>query len=393
MSPARRSAWVALAATVAALLWQAATVQSNYGGNWTALFCIGGKSPMPAELASGAWVFPGSTGYDGQYYRIVAHDPWMRTGWWQFADARIRYRRILLPAAAWLGALGQPSWIDRSYILLVLAFIFAGTWFTAMWVALEGRSVWWALGFVLLPGVLITLDRMTVDVAEYACLAAGLYFWRSGSWLGCWMAGAAAFLTRDLGFILIAAMVGMCLVQRSWRRAAIFATAALPAVLWYFHVGDAAVDQTVANSPVLGLIPPWVFESRLIGPFLAIIHPQNYSLEGWVKTATQWLDGISIAGVTMSAGVAAAEVRRRPFTLESLLCVLYAVLFVMVSSRGFWADPFSYPRAFSPLIALIAWQGVTENRAWTSLPWVCLLLRVGWQLGPQALGIIHAVVR
>ena len=36
------------------------------------------------------------------------------------------------------------------------------------------------------------LDRMTVDVAEYAFLAAGLYFWRRGSWVGCWIAGAAA---------------------------------------------------------------------------------------------------------------------------------------------------------------------------------------------------------
>lgn len=344
---------------------------------------------MPAELASGTWVFPGSNGYDGQFYRIVAHDPWIHTGWWRFLDDRTRYRRILLPAAAWLGALGQPNWIDGSYILLVLVFIFAGTWFTAMWAALQGRSVWWALGFVWLPGVLITLDRMTVDVAEYAFLAAGLYFWRRRSWLGCWIAGAAAFLTRDLGLILIAALVGMCLVERSWRRAAILATAALPACLWYLHVGQTIVEHTVANSPVLGLLPPWVFSSRLIGPFLAIIHPQNYALAGWTKNVTQWLDGISIAGVTMSACVAAAEVRRRPFTLEALLCVLYAALFVMVSSRGFWADPFSYPRAFSPLVGLLAWQSVTEHRAWSSLPWLCLLLRVGWQLGPQALGILH----
>ncbi len=353
---------------------------------------------MPAELESGSWVFPGSTGYDGQYYRIVAHDPWMHTGWWQFVDDRTRYQRILLPVAAWLGALGQPRWIDRSYILIVLVFVFAGTWFTAMWVAIQGRSEWWALGFLLLPGVLITLDRMTVDIVEYAFLAAGLYFWRRGSWIGCWIAGAAAFLTRDLGLILIAALAGMSLVQRSWRQAAIFATAALPGLLWYLHVNNPMVEHTmaehaVANSPFLGLIPTWVFSSRLIGPFLAIIHPQDYSLDGWIKNATQWLDRISIAGVAMAAFVGAAEVRRRPFTLEGFLCVLYAALFVMVSSRGFWLDPYSYPRVFSPLVGLIAWRGVTESRAWPALPGLCLLLRVGWQFGPQALGIIHAAAR
>ncbi len=142
MQPARRSAGVALVATAAALAWQMATVHFNYGGNWTALFCIGGKSPIPAELESGSWIFTGSAGYDGQYYRIVAHDPWMHNGWWRFLDSRIRYKRILLPAAAWLCALGQPRWIDGSYILLILVFVFAGTWFTAMWVALDGRPVW-----------------------------------------------------------------------------------------------------------------------------------------------------------------------------------------------------------------------------------------------------------
>jgi hypothetical protein len=392
MRPARRSAWVAAAATLAALTWQVATVHFNYRGNWTALFCIGEKSPMPAELESGSWIFPASNGYDGQYYRIVAHDPWMQTGLPQFVDGRLRYQRILLPAAAWLLAFGQPGWIDRSYILLVLLSVFAGTWFTAMWAAIQNRAVWWGIGFLFLPGVLITLNRMTVDITEYAFMAAVLYFWRRGFWLGCWIAGASAFLTRDLGLILIAALVGMCLLQRSWRRAAMFATAALPAVLWILYVNHALVSHSITQSESIALIPTWVFNSPLIGPFLAMIHPQNYPLGVWMKTATQLLDDISIAGVTLSACVAAAEVRRRPFTLESFLCVLYAALFVMASSRGFWADPYSYPRAFSPLVGLIAWRSVTGSRAWPSIPWLCLLSRVGWQLGPQAISIIRAVV-
>src|SRR5271155_5729845 len=146
MRPARRSIWVAAIATLGALTWQIATVQFNYGGNWTALFCIGEKSAMPPELQSGSWTFPGSAGYDGQYYRIAAHDPWMRAGWWKYVDGQDRYQRILLPAGAWLTALGQPRWIDRSYILLVLVFIFVGTWFTALWVDLQNRTVWWGLG-------------------------------------------------------------------------------------------------------------------------------------------------------------------------------------------------------------------------------------------------------
>jgi hypothetical protein len=111
-----------------------------------------------------------------------------------------------------------------------------------------------------------------------------------------------------------------------------------------------------------------------------------------LQTITQGLDGISIAGVVLAAFAALAEIRRRPLRLESSLCILYAALFLMTSTRGFWNDTYSYPRAFSPLLGLIAWQSVTSFRAWAFLPWACVLLRVCWQLGPQVIGILHAVV-
>ncbi len=347
---------------------------------------------MPADLQSGAWIFPDSKGYDGQYYRVVAHDPWMQRDTREFVDGRHRYDRILLPAAAWLLARGRPGWIDASYILLVLVSLFVGTWFTSMWAMLENRAVWWGFGFLLLPGVVVTLNRMTVDITEYACLAAALYFWRRGFWIGCWLAGAAAFLTRDLGLILIAALVGMSLLQRAWRRAALFATAAIPAALWILYVDHTIQSHHVAaHAPTLSLIPIWAFRTPLLGAFLAIVNPQNYPFAGWLKTATQCLDGIAIAGVAMAALAAVAEVRRRPFPLEASLCILYAALFLMTSVRGFWIDTYSYPRAFSPLLGLIAWQNMTSFRAWAFLPWLAVLLRVCWQLGPQVIGIFHAV--
>ncbi|HEY1342895.1 MAG TPA: hypothetical protein VGF59_35575, partial [Bryobacteraceae bacterium] len=163
-----RSLAVAAVATAALFGWQFATVHANYQGNWTALFCIGGNFHRPPELNHGVYVFPDSPGYDGQWYRAVAHDPWMRAGLWRFVDMPERCQRILLPATAWLMAFGRPEWVDRTYILAVLFFLFAGVWITSEWSAYQKRSPWWGLAFAVLPGTLITMDRMTVDVAEYA---------------------------------------------------------------------------------------------------------------------------------------------------------------------------------------------------------------------------------
>jgi hypothetical protein len=96
--------------------------------NWTALFCTGSRFPVPPALAGeSVYIFPNSTGYDGQMYHYVAHDPFIRTDMWRYMDnAQVRYRRILLPALAFLLAAGWQPGIDRAYIGANLLFLFFG---------------------------------------------------------------------------------------------------------------------------------------------------------------------------------------------------------------------------------------------------------------------------
>jgi hypothetical protein len=311
----------------------------------------------------------------------------MRTGLYRYVDAPERYERLFLPLVAWLLAFGHAAWVDAAYILAVLAFLFAGVWIAAKWSVVQGHTPWWGLGFALLPGTLISVDRMTVDVAEYALVAAALYSWRTQKWLACWMAASAAFLTRELGLLVILAVTGLSLLDRAWRRAILFACAAVPGILWYRHV-----ERTIVISKTLRVVPRWVFRTTLIGPFYAIFHPPKYPLMGWTRAATQVLDGVAIAGVVVAVCLAILVlIRRRPLTLEAVLCACYVVVFVMVASNRFWVDPYSYSRAFSPLAGLIAWRGVTERRACFAIPLLCMLPRIIWQLGPQALGIARSL--
>src|SRR5438552_9520637 len=93
-----RLACASLAAMAEVTVWLAILVHFEYAGAWTALFCTGDQQRIPAELAPSTYRWKGVTGYDGQYYRYVAHDPLLRKGYVQFVDAPLlRYRRILLP--------------------------------------------------------------------------------------------------------------------------------------------------------------------------------------------------------------------------------------------------------------------------------------------------------
>jgi len=378
---------VAAVAALLALSWMAITVHFNYQGNWTALFCVGQGSKHAPELESGTYIFLNSKGYDGQWYRIVAHDPWLQKGMWKSLDGRERYQRILLPAIAWILALGQDRWIDNAYIAAVLLFLFAGVWLTAKWCALQGFSPWWGLGFIILPGVLISLDRMTVDIALYTFVALALVAWKEQRWVWCWVAGAGAFLARDLGFLLIAAMAGLCLLDKNWKRAGLFAAAALPALLWYRQVAH------IARGPkAFVVVPKWVFHSNLVGPFIAIFRPRTYrTLTGPLMITTHVLDYGSILGVIAAVILAALLLRRRPIDIETAICLAYAALFLMVSNQGFWRDPYSYPRAFSPLLGLLAWRAVREKHPGYAIPLMLVLVRVMWQEGPQALHIAQSI--
>src|ERR1700722_15243048 len=74
MAGSRGSAWQpALLCALLGFTWQLLTVHFNYGGNFTALFCTAPSLPIPPQLArEHIYVFPGSGGYDGQYYHYVA---------------------------------------------------------------------------------------------------------------------------------------------------------------------------------------------------------------------------------------------------------------------------------------------------------------------------------
>jgi hypothetical protein len=133
--------------------WQALTVHYNRDGNWTALFLTGSRFPVPPALASEKlYVFPDSAGYDGQMYHYIAHDPLMRHGLAKFIDSpRLRYRRILLPASAFLMAFGRQAAIDKCFIACNLLFLFLGAWWVARYFALSGLSPFWSILFVAVP--------------------------------------------------------------------------------------------------------------------------------------------------------------------------------------------------------------------------------------------------
>ena len=126
----RRSPWPwAVIAVLVVLSWQTLTVHANYGGNWSGLFRVGHSAPLPPQLAGTTFRNAHPRGYDGQFYRLLAMDPFLRNGTAAYLDSPLlRSRRILMPLSAWILAAGQIRFIDGAYVLLMAFFVGMGVY-------------------------------------------------------------------------------------------------------------------------------------------------------------------------------------------------------------------------------------------------------------------------
>lgn len=388
-APVSAALRTALAVTLAAFAWQWLTVHANYQGQWTGLFCISGQLAERQQGMPGGYVFRHSHGYDGQFYRIVAHDPWLRTTNWRYIDApEYRYRRILVPALAWFAAGGNRAWIDAAYIGVLLAFLFLGTFFLGLWLAREGLPAAAGAVFPWLPGTLISLDRMLPDIALYALLAALLLACRERLTPAAALALALAPLVRDLGFLAIAAAGCYFLARRRWRDALLAALCALPAAAWHAWLQrafDAAAAAAASGPPI---VPVWALVQPVYGLFLRILQPLPYpDLPPGLALAVRALDLMAWAGMGLAIGLALYGWRRWSASPAGWLVLASLALFPLASSRAFWVDSYSYPRAYTPLLGLLALEAWRGKQWWWALPLLLVLPRTLAYFASQGIGV------
>jgi hypothetical protein len=364
-------------------LWQVATVHFNYAGDWTALFNTAPNWPRPAFLASETlYTFPsGSLGYDGQMYHFIAHDPWISRGAVAaMDDPALRYRRILVPALAWTLALGRDAAIHAAYFAVILGFVFLGVYWLARATQLRGRHPAWGLMFALTPAALVSMDRMTIDVA-LAALAAGfaLYSDRGPRWKLLLILACAA-LARETGFLLTAGY-GVFLVSR--RRFADLlwtAASALPAMLWYLYVNRHTPPEPLGG---IGSLVP------LAGWIERVAHPVLYPLPRVQALAAVELDYVALAGVALLLGQAAWLAWRRSWSGRAAAIYVFALAVVFLGSRSVWEDAFGFGRVVTPLMVLLANGDAPPGLAFA--PVALIDARIGLNFLKQIVGVARGL--
>jgi hypothetical protein len=376
---------VALLAAALVFAWQYLTVHYNYRGNWTALFCTGSAFPAPPlPEFHGTYIFQGSTGYDGQFCRYVAHDPFFSRGLTQWIDTpRLRYTRILVPLLVYATALGKPAAIDFAYYAVTMAFLFLGLYRASQYAMESGRSPYWGLAFVLVPAVLVSIDRLTIDLAAAALCCVWARSWgreKPASIAG--YALLAAFpLTRETGMLLSLAAAARLARNRQFRALAVWVLTLIPCAVWYAFV---ALHTRSISAAWVGYWPLAGWAERVLHP---VAYPPTVPVPGLITA----LDYAALAGILLAAIFAfQLWLRRRDGTVEIAL-LLFAAMVVLAGWTELWTDTFAFGRVFSPLLLLLAFKALDLRQSWLALPLALVTLRILAQFGTQILGILHGV--
>jgi hypothetical protein len=376
----KRAVWiVAVSATLLVLIWQAATVYGNYGGNWSGLFCIGNRWAQPPDLSAEKNLIFEHPGYDGGFYHLVAHDPWMKRGFSKYVDnPNLRWRRILIPMMAFLAAAGDDQRIHAGYIGVHLLFIFAGVFWLSGYCVHCGLHPAWGFGFIAIPSVLVSIDRLTIDTALAALAVGFIYYAGKDSHIHSLVLLALCPLARESGLFLTVGRAWEQTIRREWRRLTLTILSTLPFLLW--------VCLVLSKSTRDGT--QW-----LSFPFAGIIrrtfNPLVYAISGrWVAVAAI-LDYLALIGIWIAlAFVVRLALKRRSGLIENSAYV-FALGAVLLGKADIWGGAYEFGRTMSPLLIMLGLLAIRDRNRWALMPLACVLPRILLQYDPQIRGILR----
>jgi hypothetical protein len=170
-----------------------------------------------------------TSGFDGQYYYVLARDPWSRHV--DFIDLpAYRHARILFPAFAWAITGGDASLLLWALPLINWLALVGMAWLGALLATHYGRSPWWGFLFPFavnaLPPALRDLTDPLAMFAACGLLTAWLLRWR------CWtfaVWGVLAVLSREQNLLIVALVL---LESMARRRFSLVAALLVPVFLW-----------------------------------------------------------------------------------------------------------------------------------------------------------------
>jgi len=309
--------------------------------------------PAFAELTH----FDPGPGYDGQFYFILAHDPWRLPT--DGLDHPVRHLRPGYPVVVWLfSAGGQRAWLPFAMLGVNFTCLIALTAFAAAWARRHQQSPWWGIWLPFATTALAPTLRNLTDPLSLVALVGLLWAWERRNWQGLFLAGFVALFTREQNLPILGMVTVAAAIRRDIRSLAAMLLVGLLWMGWLFTLKQAYGQWPFLPSggnlaaPGVGFQTWWDT-------------PTAHRKAAWFRVLYLLFLASQVLLWGMLLARWAREEWRTRFTELGLGIGGLIVVLLVFAGPSLWNDWWSYTRNFAPL-PLAVW-------------WGCA--RVGWRTG------------
>uniref|UniRef100_Q02BL3 Glycosyltransferase RgtA/B/C/D-like domain-containing protein n=1 Tax=Solibacter usitatus (strain Ellin6076) TaxID=234267 RepID=Q02BL3_SOLUE len=362
--PRLQCLFYAILAAGLGLAWQTTLVHKLYNGNWSALFYHGvfGNSVPNDPAFAGTYLFPADFGFDGQYYRVVAHDPFRTRDYLPFIERPVmRYRRILIPMMAYAFAWGRQPNIDGGFFAAILIFLGLGVYWLGRYAALYGRTAKWGWAFLLAPATLAGLERGAIDMALTALTVGFALYVREQSRYRLLLVLILAGLCRETGLCLIAGCAAASVLEKNWERLAVSCASLVPTLAWY---GFVHLRTPPDHSSNLMRIPLTDLVDSLLH------HDVSYIKTGGPLVQAMYY--AAVFGMLLAFAFTIRLVWKGWTSPEGLAALAFTMTGLLLQPAGLWVQPYHFGRVLAPVLVLLGLE-YFRTGAWKKIVPLCIV--------------------
>src|SRR5579875_3002445 len=374
-----------VAAAVALHMALLAGYLAAFHGDLSALVCVGQKQIGTAPFEAVRVGFA-SGGFDGQFYYVIARNPWT----WHWADLDVpafRHVRLLYPALAWaLSRGGNPHHLLWALPLVNLGAIAGLAWLGVRLAQHYGVNIWW--GFVLPLAVndgMPLLRDLTDPLATFALCGLLASWLMGGKWYHLALWTAAAVFSREQNVAVVLVVFAAALASGRFRSGA-----AIVAVLTLWGGWILLLHAGYGTWPVLPR-SDYFFGVPFKGMWFRWT---NLGFSG--SRVSAGLHFCRMLLLTVHCGLALYLAARTPDRVVAFLA-LGGVALAVLTGMASYEDAWSYTRVFVwvPLAVWLAGTRLHLSRPlWLLVPvavWPLVAVATAWLAWPHVSNVRHGI--
>jgi hypothetical protein len=184
------------------------------------------------------------SGYDGQFFYFIAYDPFLlkfskepRKYSLYMDEPAYRYSRIGYPLLTKLFSLNNPKLFPKTMVFLILLSFLVGPFFLLKIIKLYGKSPWWVLLYIFIPGFQKSLHQALPESICAAFVLAGLYFYLIKKLPLSSIFFALSLLIRETPAVIIVIIIFYEFYKsKSLRHSILLTSSFIPLILWRLYL-------------------------------------------------------------------------------------------------------------------------------------------------------------